>query len=62
MAAAHRARDPRPDESRAELTIKLGKHASTIWEWHNDLEKNGRISKILARMKSISWKRQEESR
>ncbi len=44
-----------PDESRASLTIQYGESSVTIWEWHNDLEENRRISEIRDFMKKIAW-------
>lgn len=39
-------RAPLPDESRATLTIHIGGTHTTIWEWYNELGRNGRIVRI----------------
>ena len=46
-------REPRPDESRARLTIKSGDRISLMWEWFNDLEKNRRLIQIKTRMREF---------
>ncbi len=37
-----------------EVVIQYGTQRSEIWEWYNDLDKNQRLSKIRALMKSIA--------
>jgi hypothetical protein len=49
-----------PDESRTVLTITYGQAAVQIWEWHNDLQTNNRISAIGDFMKHIAWQRPEK--
>lgn len=39
-------RAPVPDESRATLTVTAGDLQTSIWEWHNDLEENGRLDRV----------------
>lgn len=46
-----------PDEARTSLTIRYGQSSVTIWEWHNDLNKNRRIGSIGEFMKTIAWKK-----
>lgn len=41
---------PVPDESRATLAIEIGDAHVRIWEWYNDLAKNGRLIRIRDRM------------
>jgi hypothetical protein len=48
-----------PDESRTSLTITYGQSSVTIWEWHNDLEKNRRIGDIGGFMKAMAWSKSE---
>jgi hypothetical protein len=43
-------RAPFPEESRATLTIRVGDTKISIWEWYNDLAKNGRLIRIRDRM------------
>lgn len=43
-------RTPLPDESRATLTIQVGDTAVTIWEWYNELERNGRVVRLRNKM------------
>lgn len=49
-------RKPRPDESRARLTIRYGENSVTIWEWYNDLRRNNRLLAIREAMKKAAWK------
>lgn len=37
---------PVPDESRATLTVTAGDLKTSIWEWHGDLKRNGRIDRV----------------
>lgn len=39
-------RQAKPDESTARLTIRCGGDEVTIWEWHNQLAENARISRV----------------
>jgi hypothetical protein len=39
-----------PDESLVRVTIQVGSARVTIWEFHNELAKNGRLVKIRDRM------------
>lgn len=39
-------RMPVPDESRASLVVEVGGGRAAIWEWYNDLERNGRIARV----------------
>lgn len=48
-------REPKPDESRVRLEVAYGPDRVQIWEWYNDVERNKRIGKVLARMKEIAW-------
>lgn len=43
-----------PDESRATLTIRIGGHASSIWERFNEMEANQRLIRIKAKMTEMS--------
>jgi len=45
-----------PNESRVHLIIEYGTESKEIWEWYNDLQKNHRISDILARIQKIGCK------
>ena len=47
-------RAPVPDESKAQVSIRYGNDQTTIWEWHNDLNKNQRIIQIRDLMLEIS--------
>ncbi|MBN2496308.1 MAG: hypothetical protein JXR96_17070 [Deltaproteobacteria bacterium] len=44
-----------PDESRASLYIQAGSESSQIWEWYNNLEKNGRLIRIRDAMTALAW-------
>lgn len=46
-------RTPVPDESRATLTLRIGDTRVTVWEWYNDLTKNGRLVRVRDRMLEI---------
>ena len=48
-------REPVPDESRSQLTIRCGSEATTIWEWYNDMKTNDRIARVIALMREIAW-------
>jgi hypothetical protein len=43
-------RPPFQDENRATLTIRVADTKVSIWEWYNDLAKNGRLIRIRDRM------------
>ncbi|MCL4265011.1 MAG: hypothetical protein KJ069_17475 [Anaerolineae bacterium] len=47
-------RTPLPDESRATLTVQVADTAVTIWEWYNEMERNGRIVGIRDRMLALT--------
>ncbi len=47
-------RPPVPDESRARLAIQLGQDRVEIWEWHNDLGRNGRIVRVRDLLLSLA--------
>jgi hypothetical protein len=42
--------------SQISLTIQYGDKKSRIWEWNDELPKNGRIVVILEAMKNAAWK------
>ncbi len=46
-------RNPVPDESRAELKIKLDGEIGGFGEWYNDLQQNARLSQIKQRLDRI---------
>jgi hypothetical protein len=48
-------RKPRPDESKARLTIRYGDDSVTVWEWYNDLRKNNRLWELREAMKKAAW-------
>lgn len=48
-------RPPGNDESRASLILSCGSQVSTVWEWYNDLEKNGRMIRVREAMKKVAW-------
>ena len=41
-------RKPRPDESRARLTITADGASAQVWEWYNDLAANDRLIRVRA--------------
>ena len=47
-------REPRPDESRARLTIEVGGKSSEIWEWYNDLAVNNRLLRVRDHIRRAS--------
>jgi hypothetical protein len=46
-------RAPAADESKATLTISVGKQSSRVWEWFNDMKKNQRLIQIQTKMSEI---------
>jgi hypothetical protein len=44
-----------PDESTVRLKIRYGDDESRIWEWYNEMEKNGRISRVRNLMLELAW-------
>jgi hypothetical protein len=46
-------RQPVPDESAAGLSIRAGGEEARIWEWYNEMGANARMSRVLARLRSL---------
>ncbi|HET7232870.1 MAG TPA: hypothetical protein VFJ16_22865 [Longimicrobium sp.] len=46
-------RMPVPDESRAYLRVRAAGGEVTIWEWYNEMPRNGRISRVRDRMSTL---------
>ncbi len=47
-------RRPRPDESRATLTISINGQASESWEWFNEISTNNRLIQVKAKMLALT--------
>ncbi|BCM94476.1 hypothetical protein IAD21_06383 [Abditibacteriota bacterium] len=47
-------RPPVPDEGRATLTLRVGGQSSHIWEWFNELTRNGRLLQIQKQMVELT--------
>jgi hypothetical protein len=48
-------REPKPDESRSRLTVRVGKTETRIWEWFNDMPRTQRLVIIRDAMKRMAW-------
>lgn len=43
-----------PDESRAYLQVRAAGGEVTIWEWYNEMPRNGRLSRVRDRMAALN--------
>jgi hypothetical protein len=46
--------EARIDDAKARLIIEVGGARSTIWEWANDLETNGRIIRVKQQLEALA--------
>jgi hypothetical protein len=48
------AREMRHDESKARLAVSAGGQPGGFWEFYNDLESNGRLTRVKARLEELA--------
>jgi hypothetical protein len=54
-------RSPQPDEQRTYVRITAGTAQSEVWEWHNDLALNDRLTKIGQVISDEAWNGAEDA-
>lgn len=47
--------DTRIDDARARLEVRVGSERSSIWEWANDLQANGRIVRVKQHLEALAF-------